>query len=40
MREYIEDPLSLELLRGGSEDPVIVTIENDQVVFARPVPMV
>ncbi len=40
IREYIEDPLSLELLAHGSEEPVIATIEDDKVVFARPVPMV
>ena len=40
IREYIEDPLSLELLANGSDDPIHVTIEDSQVVFARPVPMI
>jgi ATP-dependent Clp protease ATP-binding subunit ClpC len=40
VRDHIEDPLSLELLSGGSADPVIVTVEDDQVVFARPVPVI
>ena len=39
IREHIEDPLSLELMEGGSEEAIIVTIEDDQVVFARPVPI-
>jgi len=39
LREYIEDPLSNELLNNGSDDPIIVTIEDEQVVFARPVPI-
>ncbi|MDZ7702952.1 MAG: ATP-dependent Clp protease ATP-binding subunit [Trueperaceae bacterium] len=41
MREYIEDPMSLELLTHGSDEAIIVTIEDSKVVFARPsVPMV
>ena len=40
MREHIEDPLSLELLSHGNGDGIIVTVEEDKVVFARPVPMV
>jgi len=40
LREHIEDPLSLELLRGGSDEPIVVTVENDALVFARPVPVV
>lgn len=41
LREYIEDPLSLELLANGSEEAIIVTIEDDEVTFARPaVPLV
>ena len=39
IREHIEDPLSLELMEGGSEEAIIVTIEDNQVVFARPVPI-
>src|SRR5690625_558507 len=30
LREYIEDPLSNELLNNGSDDPIIVTIEDEQ----------
>ena len=40
IREYIEDPLSLEILQHGSDEPVLVTIEDGKTVFARPVPMV
>lgn len=40
MREYIEDPLSLELLRHGSEDGLVVTVEDGKVTFARLVPMI
>jgi len=40
IREYIEDPLSLEILQHGSDDPVLVAIEDGKTVFARPVPMV
>ena len=40
MREHIEDPLSLELLERGSDEPIIVTVDDDQIVFARPVPMI
>ncbi len=39
LREHVEDPLSLELLRGGIEAPIFVTIENDELVIARPVPV-
>ena len=40
IREFIEDPLSLEILDHGSEEPLLVTVEDGSVVFARPVPMV
>jgi ATP-dependent Clp protease ATP-binding subunit ClpC len=40
LREHLEDPLSLELLGGGSDDPILVTVEDGRVVFARPVPIV
>ena len=40
LREHIEDPLSLEILQHGSEEPLLVTVEEGRVVFARPVPMV
>jgi len=40
LREFIEDPLSLELLERGTGDPILVTIDAGRVVFARPVPMV
>src|SRR5690606_38115563 len=40
IREHIEDPLSLEILAHGSEDPLLVTIEDGTPVFARPVPLV
>ncbi len=40
MREYIEDPLSLEILAHGSDEPLLVTIEEGKPVFARPVPLV
>ena len=37
MREHIEDPLSLEILQQGSGEPIVIAIEDDKVVFARPV---
>ena len=37
MREHIEDPLSLEILRQGSSEPIVVAVEDGKVVFARPV---
>src|SRR5690606_10844716 len=40
MREYIEDPLSLEILAHGPDEPLLVTIEEGKPVFARPVPLV
>ncbi len=40
IREFIEDPLSLELLEHGGEEPLIVTIEDGAAVFARPVSLV
>ena len=40
IRELIEDPLSLELLTNGSDDPIHVTVENSKIVFAHPVPIV
>src|SRR5690554_2699623 len=40
MREHIEDPLSTELLEHGSEEPLLVTIEDGRTIFARPVPLV
>jgi len=40
IRDYIEDPLSFELLEHGNSEPLLVTIENDKAVFARPVPLV
>ncbi len=40
IREFIEDPLSLELLEHGGEEPLLVTIEDGAAVFARPVSLV
>ncbi|MEM7735713.1 MAG: ATP-dependent Clp protease ATP-binding subunit [Deinococcota bacterium] len=41
LRENIEDPLSLELLANGSDEAIIITVEDDSVTFARPaVPLV
>ena len=40
LREYIEDPLSVELLSNGEEDPVVVTVEKDGITMARPLPVV
>ncbi len=40
MREYIEDPLSLEILSHGTQEGIIVTVEDDEIIFAKPVPMV
>jgi len=39
MREHIEDPLSLEILQQGSEEPIVIAVEDGKVVFARPVPI-
>ncbi len=39
LREHIEDPLSLELLERGSDEPILVTVDAGRVVFARPVPI-
>ncbi len=38
LREHIEDPLSIELLMKPSEEGIIVTVDDDKLVFARPVP--
>ena len=40
LREHVEDPLSIELLERGAEEPILVTVEGGRLVFARPVPMV
>ena len=40
MREYIEDPLSLEILTHGTQEGIIVTVEDNEIIFAKPVPMV
>jgi len=40
LREYVEDPLSLELLAGGSEEPIVVTVQDDALHFSRPVPVI
>ncbi|MDR9390926.1 MAG: ATP-dependent Clp protease ATP-binding subunit [Trueperaceae bacterium] len=40
LREHVEDPLSLELLAGGSDEPIVVTVEDDELRFSRPVPVV
>ena len=37
MREHIEDPLSLEILQRGSSEPIMIAVEDEKVVFARPV---
>ncbi|CAN5649347.1 ATP-dependent Clp protease ATP-binding subunit [soil metagenome] len=39
LREHLEDPLSMELLGGGSGEPILVTVDDGRVVFARPVPI-
>ncbi len=39
LREYVEDPLSLELLERGGDEPILVTVDDGKVVFARPVPI-
>ena len=39
MREYIEDPLSLEILTHGTQEGIIVTVEDGAIIFAKPVPM-
>jgi ATP-dependent Clp protease ATP-binding subunit ClpC len=39
LREHVEDPLSVELLARGGEEPILVTVEGGRLVFARPVPI-
>ncbi len=39
LREHVEDPLSLELLVGGTEEPIVVTVDDDALHFSRPVPV-
>ena len=39
MREHVEDPLSIELLERGADEPILVTVEGGRLVFARPVPI-
>jgi ATP-dependent Clp protease ATP-binding subunit ClpC len=40
MRNHVEDPLSLELLTRGGAEPILVTVEAGNLVFARPVAVV
>ena len=40
IREYIEDPLSTKLLSRGNDDPILIAVENDEIVFADAVPLV
>jgi ATP-dependent Clp protease ATP-binding subunit ClpC len=40
LRAHVEDPLSIELLERGADEPILVTVEGGRLVFARPVPMV
>jgi ATP-dependent Clp protease ATP-binding subunit ClpC len=39
LREHIEDPLASTLLEGGAHDPIMVSVEQGALVFARPVPI-
>jgi len=39
LRQYVEDPLSVELLDRGSDEPILVTVDDGHLVFARPVPI-
>ena len=39
LRQHVEDPLSVELLDRGGEDPILVTVDGGHLVFARPVPI-
>jgi ATP-dependent Clp protease ATP-binding subunit ClpC len=39
LREHVEDPLSVELLARGGDEPILVTVEGGRLVFARPVPI-
>lgn len=39
LREYIEDPLSLELLANSNEEPIVATVDEGKIIFARPVPI-
>ena len=39
LREHVEDPLSIELLERGADEPILITVEGGRLVFARPVPV-
>ena len=39
LREYIEDPLSRELMDSRSDEPIEVRVEGDNIVFTRLVPI-
>ncbi len=36
IREHIEDPLSLELLANPPKEPMLVSVDQGQIIFARP----
>ena len=40
LREYIEDPLSRELMEHGSAEPIEVRVEGGTIVFTRLVPII
>lgn len=40
IREHIEDPLSTKLLSRSNDDPILIAVENDEIVFADAVPLV
>ncbi|HLR46438.1 MAG TPA: ATP-dependent Clp protease ATP-binding subunit, partial [Deinococcales bacterium] len=39
LREYVEDPLSRELMEHGASGGLVVSVENGALVFKRPVPI-
>ena len=40
IRQYIEDPLALELMVNNNNEEIIITVDNEEIIFAKPVPMV
>jgi ATP-dependent Clp protease ATP-binding subunit ClpC len=36
LREYIEDPLSLELLANPPTEPLLISVEKDKIFFVKP----
>ena len=35
LREYVEDPLALELIMNNGDEEIIITVDNGEIIFAR-----